>query len=195
MEESIMKRFDLVTPALIFLLLATASCRLPGALKRMSEDASGKPRVLISKDGGSQITIPANWKEDAELHEKAVLQASDRLNEVYVVVLVDSKADFDNMSVEKYSELTRETIMERISSPQMGTPSSITINGYPAMQCEISGGVDKIRIAYLHVAAETPKHFYQILTWTLPSRFDKNRSQLEEVIRSFKETDSASPSK
>lgn len=190
-----MKRFNLVTPAFIFLLLATASCKLPGALKRMSEDAGGKPKILTSKDGGSQITIPARWKEETRLNEEAALQASDVLNEMYVVVLKNSKEDFENISVEKYSELTRATFMERLSSPQMGTPSSLVINGYPALQCEVRGTVENVKIAYLHVVAETPEHFYQIVTWTLPSRFDKNRAQLEEVTRSFKEIDSGSSSK
>ncbi len=190
-----MKRFNLVVPAFIFLLLVTASCRLPAAFKRMAEDGSGKPKVLTSKDGGSQITIPASWKEETTLNMEAVLQASDAVNEMYVVVLENSKQDFEDMRVEKYSELTRATLMERITSPQMGTPSSLIINGYPAIQCEIRGTVQNVRIAYLHVAAESPNHFYQILTWTLPSRFDKNRAQLEEVTRSFKEIDSASLSK
>ncbi|HEY7545971.1 MAG TPA: hypothetical protein VID27_13855 [Blastocatellia bacterium] len=188
-----MKRFNLITPVLISLLMV--SCVPPGALKKMGEDSSGASKILKSKDGGSQITIPASWKEDLALHDKAVLQASDRQNEVYVVVLADNKTDFDNITVEKYSELTRSAMMQGIASPQMGTPSSLTINGYPAIQCEIRGTVDNIKIAYLHVAAETPEHFYQILTWTLPSRFEKNRAQLEEVARSFKEIASASPSR
>ncbi|MEW6208995.1 MAG: hypothetical protein AB1631_11555 [Acidobacteriota bacterium] len=189
-----MKRFNVAMPVLIF-LLAFVSCLPRDALKKMSEDASGKPKVLRSKDGGSQITIPASWKEETTLNNEAVIQAADVLNEMYVVVLADNKEDFDNMTVEKYSELTRGAMMQGISSPQIGTPSRTTINSYPAMQCEIRGTVENVKIAYLHAVAETPKHFYQILTWTLPSRFEKNRPQLEEVMRSFKEIDSAGLSK
>lgn len=175
-----MKSFKAGTLILI-LLLSTTSCFPPG-----------KPKVITSKDGRIQLTIPARWKEDLDLHKEASLQASDRANEMYVVVLAENKGDFDSMTLERYADIIRSSAQQGAAASQASTPTRLTINGNQAMQCEIRGTVDNIKVTYLQVAAETPKRFYQILTWTLSSSFDKNRSQLEEVIKSFKEVDSTS---
>jgi hypothetical protein len=153
--------------------------------KKSGEGDPLKP--ITSRDGLRQISIPSSWKEDPALHQEAELQASDRANEMYIIVLAESKEDFDAMDIDKYSEIIRTNALQTITSAQVSTPATTTINGYPARQCEIRGTVDNLKVAYIQSAVETPKHFYQILSWTLASRFDKNKSELEKVINSFKE--------
>lgn len=176
-------------------LLLLTSCIPPGALQKNSGTAAKESTTLKGSDGVSQITIPAGWSESKTLHEEATIQASDILNEMYVLVFSENKDDFEGMTVDKYSELTRSPILEAIKSPQLSSPLKLTVNGYPALQYEIRGSVDNVKVVYLHVAVEGPDHFHQILTWTMPSLFEKNRSHMESVIASFKEIGSGDQSK
>lgn len=177
------------------LLLPLTGCIPPAMLKKSSESGVKEPTILKSPDGQTQVTIPTGWKEDKTLHEEAVIQARDVASEVCVLVFTESKDDFDEMTVDKYSELIRSHTMEAIKSPQLSSPSRLTINGYPALQYEIRGSVDNVKLVYLQVAVESAQSFHQIVTWTTPSLFEKNRSQMESVIASFKETVPADQSK
>jgi len=179
----------------IFLLICVTGC----FSDRQSGDSSKKavPRlnvhkVLRSQNGSIQIKLPKGWKEDKELHDEAELQASNRAGEKYVIDLTDNKEDFEKMSLAEHSEITRGSILEVLTSPQVTGPVELTINGSPAIQYEIRGGTENINVVYLHTTVETPSMFYQVLAWTLKSRFEKNKSELQEVTNSFQE--SAGPS-
>jgi hypothetical protein len=183
------KSFKALSPFIVSLLLVSTGCF---AGKGMLGDSSKPAKVVTSTDGVSQLSIPGNWKIDRELKDDAELQVSDRANEMYVVVLSESKSDFAGISIDKHAELTRGIVLGNLTSPQSTTPMKITINGRPALQNEIRGTMDNVNLVYLHTTVETPKYFHQIVAWTLPSRFDKNRAKLQEVIESFKETSSSS---
>ena len=64
--------------------------------------------------------------------------------------------------------------------------TSLKINGFDAKQFEASGTVDKIKIKYIFTVVDTPDHFYQIVAWTLTSKFEENKPALLDVISSFK---------
>ncbi|NER78797.1 MAG: hypothetical protein F6K42_04305 [Leptolyngbya sp. SIO1D8] len=146
--------------------------------------------VLVSTDGSSQLTIPEDWSETTDLNDVAILQAANPVKEQYVIVIQDSKEDFTDANLEYHSEVTAELLIEGLTSPEVTEPRSLTINNYPALQKEISGAFDNINVVYLHTSIETPTHFYQVLTWSLKSRFEGNRSTFEQVTQSFREADS-----
>lgn len=163
----------------VLLLLALADCSRFGA--------APSPSVLKSADGLSQISLPAGWKQDRALHATAELAASNRAGEMYVLVLSENKSDFDEMSLEKNSEITRKGLLEGTKSPQTSEPRRLAINGSPALQYEIQAIVDNVHIGYLHTTVETAQNYHQILAWSLRSRFEKAKPVLQEVIASFRE--------
>ncbi len=184
------KSFKALSPVIVSLLLISTGC-FPG--KKFLGDSNKPPKVINSSDGMSQISIPDNWIVEKELKADAELQASNRADEMYVIVLSESKSDFAaNVTLDNHAELTRGIVLGNLKSPQSTTPVKMTINGRQAVQNEIRGTMDNVNLVYLHTTVETPKYFHQIVAWTLPSRFDKNRATLQEVIQSFKETSSSS---
>ena len=50
--------------------------------------------MLKSPDGKFQLTVPAGWRENASLNDKAEIKAANPIEEVYVIVITESKADF-----------------------------------------------------------------------------------------------------
>ena len=151
--------------------------------------------ILRNQNSSIQITLPKGWREDKELHEDADLQASNRADEKYVIILSDSKEDFEKMSLSEHSEITRGSIIKILTAPQVTGPVELTINDLPAIQYEIRGSTDNINVVYLHTTVETSQKFYQILAWTVKSRFEKNKSELQEVTNSFQESAAGSTAK
>ena len=167
-------------------LLYLTGCGLPGGLRKGSKGRRS-PSVLKSSDGACQVTLPAGWDEKRDLHDSAELEAANESEEMYVIILQESKEDFQKMTIDQHSEITRGTLEEALTAPQVQEPTRSTIDGYPALQSEIRGAAENINVVYLHTTVETEKKYYQILAWTLSSKFMKNRSKLQEVVQSFHE--------
>lgn len=141
----------------------------------------------VSNDGLCQISLPAGWSTQTNLHADANIQVANIHDGLYLIVLTESKSDFENMSLEGHSELTRQRFLNNLQNGQIGEPNNFKINDQPALQYQISGTVDNVNIVYLHTTVEGKEHFHQIVAWTLSSKFEKNKAALESVINSFKE--------
>ena len=143
--------------------------------------------VMTSTNGATQITVPDDWDAMTDLNDVAIIQAANLAKEQYIIVIDDTKEDFADPNLAQYSDITAQLIVDGLNAPEVDAPTELTINGYPALQKEIRGSIDNINVVYLHTSVETPSHFYQVLTWTLKSRFDQNRSVLQEVTNSLTE--------
>lgn len=143
---------------LLFAIGGSYSCKRQPATK-----------VVTSYDGRFQVTVPGGWKEDNSLHEEAELEVAHRSTKMYAIVLAESKEDFDKMTLQGHSDVTRTGLKESVTVEKEIGPVSLTIDGHPALQYEIQAVVDNTKIVYLHTTVESPTYFYQILTWTIPS--------------------------
>lgn len=176
---------------LAVLCAALIACNLARNIKD-GIDKAGQPTVLTSKDGRFQLTIPGGWRADSSLNAQATIGGSNALSEMYVAVITESKGDYaKDFGLREYTRLIRDQMMKVVKESTATEPSATTINGHPAMQYELRGTVERVSIAYLMTIVETPKDFHQVVTWTLPSRFDKNKETLQQVTASFKEKEGA----
>ena len=167
---------------MLFLLGLTFTAAGCGAL------ASGAPDTVTASDRQSQITIPRGWKVKADLHDEAEIEVGNFLSQAYLIVLSESKQDFDDITYERHSQLTRTGLLENLKNAQMsGAPTQLTINGMPAVQYEVRGSVDGVKLVYLHTTIDGKASFHQVITWTTPSRYAKNKATMQSVITSFKE--------
>lgn len=169
---------------LIFLVL---SLFLEGAGCALADQKTDSGTPLMDPEKTIQVSIPSGWKEDRDLHDSAELQASNRIKELYVIVLSESKEDFQDMTLDKHSEITRATLVKSLTQPQTSAPTSLKVNGHPAVQYEIRGFINNLSVVYLHTTVETETNIHQILTWTLKSMYEKNKPVLQQVTESFKE--------
>lgn len=167
-------------------ILSTAGC------DKIAEGlfSAKEPVTITSTDGKTQVITPGNWEKRTDLHDDAILQAANTREENYIVVISDNKADLeDGMTVEGHSDITRSTFLENVKGcTQTAGPINLTINGRTAVQYELRGVVSGVKVVYLHTTADGDDQFYQILAWTLPSNYQKNKPILESVVNSFKET-------
>ncbi len=159
-----------------------AAIFIPNIVREVS-----KPKVVVSSDEQFSLTVPRLWTELKELHQEGELRYGNKYAETYVIVLTDAKEDLDeDLTLESHSDLTREGIVSSLAKASVSKPTRLTINGDDAIQYEISGSADNINIVYFHTTVEDEDHFHQILTWTLKSRFSKNKDEMRKVVSSFK---------
>ena len=138
--------------------------------------------------------MPGSWKIEKDLNDVANFQAANPLAEQYAIVISESKQDFSgDMSLDDYVELITKDIETRITDAEISETRSMTINGYPAKQFEVSGSVEKIKARWIYTFVDAPKNFHQILAWTIASKFDSNKPVLLDVVNSFKETEGIAP--
>ena len=122
------------------------------------------------------------------MHEDAVIQAASLIGEQYIIIIRENREDFGSkFTLDSLTDIARDNFKKGATDTFLSQPISVKINGYPARQFETSGEVDNIKVKYLYAIIETPQNYYQIITWTLSSKFDKNKSIFSEVINSFKE--------
>lgn len=178
---------------LALLLPVSLACNLAGVVKK-AVDESQKPTTLTSSDLKTQLTLPGGWREDKQLNDIAVLEAANSFQEMYIVVLRESRQDFgEGATLDDFAAWSREGMMGEVLEPQATDPLAMQVGNYPAMEYRLDGTVDKIKIRYICTTVETPNHYYQIISWTLPSRFEQNQATLRGVTQSFRELDAGAP--
>ncbi len=143
------------------------------------------PKVLVAKNGSAQMTVPGNWKEDAELNDAADVQASRRLSELYAMVLSEPRGPLGDANVDEVSELTRYRQLASFTGGSEKGPERRIIHGHPAVQYELRGaGENGLRIVMLHTVIETPSNFLQVIAWTTEDRWEKHRERLQKIVDS-----------
>lgn len=190
-----MKIFIAIT--LVFMATLLSGCPI---LDELSKQSSGAPQTFKSTDGLCEVIGPGNWKTQPGLHPDAILAVANLREEQYLMVLPQKKSDFvGNMSASQLAGLLIENYKDTSTSEvpiQNATytqPQLAVVNGKSASRFEIAGTVKGIRANYVITVAEGKDSYYQIVTWTLASKFDKNKPVLVAASDSFRESVAAAP--
>lgn len=164
---------------LALLVCVAAGCKTLNSLT--------KPTVITSPDKKFQITVPPGWSKTSELHDKAEIQAANKLKELYVIVLSEDQTDFaSDMTLDKFTEITRNSLLKNYEAPHATDIQTISISGNEARQYELRGTSAHVAVVLIVTTVRTPTHYHQILAWTLPSKWNASSATLREVIESFR---------
>jgi hypothetical protein len=144
--------------------------------------------VFKSKDNKYQVSASSSWKDaKGTLHPDSDLEIYNPQKEKYLMALLESKADFNDFSLQKYYDVVTEPFVSTLDTPKQGEVKEVTINGNKALQYTLEGTADNVNVAYLITVIETPTHYGQLMTWTLKSKWDEYKDEFTNVINSFKE--------
>ena len=151
-------------------------------------DQDAGTTTLTSADKKMEITLPAYMTTEMELSPNADIQASRALQEEYMMILREGKDTFaDGYTLDDYYEAVINNMSETLTNSSQPTPKKIQVNGQPAVQFELNGEIDKIKISYLVTVVETDGNFTQLLFWTLQSQMDAKRDMFLQATDTFKE--------
>ena len=137
-------------------------------------------------DGQFYTLKPASWSILDDLNDEADLQMGNLSQEAYCIIISESKIDYESdFTLEEYSELASSFILEAIANPSLSEAENMILNGQSAIKYDLAGSIDGIRVRYWHVSIDTESHFHQVILWSLPSKFDRNKADYEAVLNSF----------
>jgi hypothetical protein len=148
-------------------------------------DLAVERRQIASEDGKLSVTASGFWMKMPNLNERAALQVGYKDKEMYLIVISDAKSAVENITLEKHHQLTRDRMLQKMKNASATGTVSLTIDGHPALQDEVSGAPSGTNIVFLHTTVDDGDHFQQILAWTLKSRWQKQNEQLREATNSF----------
>jgi hypothetical protein len=151
-------------------------------LQRLSTER----KEIASDDGKIKVTVPGTWTKLPELNKQASLQVGNKSKEAYLIVITDTKADLDNFTLEKHHQQTRDRMLQKMKNASGTQPVSLTIDGHPALQDELTGIEKGTNVVFLHTTVDDGNHFQQILAWTLKSRWLNQDQLLREVTASLR---------
>jgi hypothetical protein len=174
--------------ALVLNLIFTGAILIPmirSDMQRRAELASS-PQEIAAADGKTRITAPGDWTKLPGLNKVATLQAGNKAQDEFLLVIAESKTDLADLTLQQHHEKTRNATVGRLESGSSSEVSELTIDGHPALQDELRGVSNHTNVVFLHTTVEGKEHFYQILAWTLKSKWAEKKEKLQKISSSFR---------
>ena len=145
----------------------------------------GEPKKVEFLDQSFAVEMPASWSLRSDLNDVADLQMGNSFKEAYAIIISENKMDFDEMTLQDHSDLTRSVIGQNLKNYHESDQEILDIGGNQALRYRLTGSVDGLNIVYWHVTIETENHYHQMLMWSLKSKFAQNQDDFEAVLQSF----------
>ena len=142
--------------------------------------------------GFAQIRLPTGWKPAKLLNESATLQAVHPVQRRYLIVISESREDFDlTVDLAEHAARTVSTLTGALQVLGRHGPTNRQVGGFPARQFELETIVDGTLITYLHTTIEGARAWHQVIGWATQSQY--SRSVFDSMLEGFSE--SAAPTR
>ncbi len=146
-----------------------------------------------------KISVPKSFTHAEGLNNDASLQMEDKNKEFYLLVIEDSKHEFEQAlanhnleelygkDIEGYTNMLLEAMEINAGIFDVNEMQQKTINEHNAFSTEFFNVFENLDIYYHFTTIETEKNFYQIMLWTLKANKDEYRPIMEEISKTFVE--------
>ena len=143
--------------------------------------------------GLATITLPARWRVATALNDQAAIQATDPFRQRFAVVISESREDFDvTVDLSDHAGRTLAQLADSLRLVAINGPSERMVRGCRALQFEVEGYHQGVRLVYLHTTIEGRRGYHQVLAWSTRSAYD--RKVFDEVVDGFEERSGPEPS-
>lgn len=159
---------------LMLLLIGWTSCQYEEGLQ------------MQEVPGEFTVGVMDYMDESDKLHPDARLQYESKFRTVYLLVLRDEKAQYNN-DLAQYTDFATNDIAQSLEDLDVQKIDSTTsIAGLPAMERHITGNITKERVFYQLMTVDEGAYFYRILGWTLQRRKNEYAPDINAMVHSFK---------
>jgi len=160
------------------LYLSAAFLVMPGSANKLA----AQDRV-IAADSSVSVDLPSSF-QPIQINPKAKLQFADTATESYIMVFIEPKKDLTGWNLTRHSMITMAHLLSSVDMPTVSAPRNTMVGGYPAVQYEIQGAMQGMRISYLHTTVESPIAFAQVVGWSAESKWTADESVIRKVVSS-----------
>lgn len=145
------------------------------------------------------VEVPSTMEKTRALNGDATLQLQNVSEELYLIVIKESKSEIDELfqaelgeKEDIFAQFSETTLEYLTSSLDALEPSELklldpTINKLPARTVDFTARIGGLDVYYKFASFEGEENYYQVLTWTLKEHQDKNQEAMDKMIDSFKE--------
>lgn len=142
-------------------------------------------KTIKSSDELFTIKIPAGWQQlTGKLNDEAIIEAGSLLENSYIAILAEPKADF-TITLAEYNNLVLENTKTMASLEIITNSENATIGNYPSLYSKFYADVNGVNVAYFWNNVETNNYYIQILTWTTKSNADNAEQLLKDISNSL----------
>ncbi|MFN3939337.1 MAG: hypothetical protein ACK4IY_02040 [Chitinophagales bacterium] len=137
------------------------------------------------------IYVPNYLIPDDSLNLHAQLTFSDFSNEVFLLVINESKSELQKIGIQpsaaEYYTFTKESILLSIENATITSERSNTVNGLKTLTCEINGTFAGQKVFYILSVFESDTDYYQLLAWTTDAVKNAVKRDFFAAFLTFKE--------
>jgi hypothetical protein len=186
---------ELLVP-LITLYVALLLIRPLRTRARTETARQQQPATRVLKDtelGLASLKLPVRWRTATALNDQAAVQATDPLRQRFAVVISEPREDFDvSVDLSDHAGRTLAQLADSLRLVAINGPIERTVNGCRALQFEVEGYHQGVRLVYLHTTLEGRRAYHQVLVWSTRSAYD--RQLFDELVDGFEELPGPEPS-
>jgi hypothetical protein len=143
------------------------------------------PTVAIaSQDGAMHIAAPLGWRSETDLNKIAQLQTCDRAQQSCLVVIREARTD-PAITLERFARVASGLVLKNLEGGIDSGPVALKIDGRDALQYELRGVIKQTHLVYLHTSLMSQAHYYQVIGWTSPELFPRQKAVLSDITSSF----------
>ena len=146
---------------------------------------SNEPNRVEFLNESFSVLMPASWSLKSGLNDQADLQMGNLFKEAYTIIISENKMDFNDISMEEHSNLTRSMLQRGLKDYQQSSPELLDMGDIQGLRYQLTGSMDGINLVYWHVTLETENHYHQMILWSLKSKFSDNVPDFDSVVHSF----------
>ncbi len=173
----------LVKSTIVLILLTALTSCLGGS--KTPENLNIDEDFKLFESTKFSIKIPDYLTETDDLNEDAEMQMQNMFRETYMIVMAESKSDFnfarrildmgsDSLSyAENYMDMQLESMEESFNYKVTKSKMTHVINGMPAMTVEAGANIDGLNVVYIITTVESDNDIFYATSWTLKDRKDK----------------------
>ena len=155
--------------------------------------AASAPGVVRDADlGFAELRVPVGWRRAQALNDQAGLQVSDPARQRFAVVISEAREDFDpSVDLSDHAARSLTQLSDSLRVLSIEGPTERQVGGFRAVQFEVEGYDQGVRLVYLHTTVEGRRAIHQVLEWSTRSSYD--RALFDQVLDGFQELDGPEP--
>lgn len=147
------------------------------------------------------LKVPNYMSPTDDLSEEASLQYQNIIRDVYLMVIDENTAEFEDIFIEldmldsnlttlqNYADLQKMSIAETMNVTHESEMRPLNINGYEAVMVQVEGGVPEVNtdVTYLLTVLQGKTNLYSILYWTTKENAVNVLPHFEQSVRTFED--------
>lgn len=149
--------------------------------------------------GKYSLELPEFLTKTSGLNQDATLEYQNLEKEFYIIVIDEPIGEFNKAIQESeiadlyspdltgYSLYVSDVFLETVDIISETPLTDVTINGLKGKHMEIEGSVGGVDVFYFYTMVQGAKDYYQVLTWTLLSKKEEHKEEMQKIVNSFKE--------